>query len=267
MSQIVSYATLLQATRDAPPCAALVLGSGLSGLAQRLVGGRSVFFGDVPGLIGTSVAGHKGCVTLGEWAGRSVLIFEGRLHYYEGHPWRQIVQPIYLARELGARVLIVTNAAGGIHDALADGTLMAIHDHVEWTRPYPWRLRGPGGLGLPRPSPYSPRLLALLMQAAANAGLTLLAGIYAQVTGPCYDTPAEVRALGACGVDAVGMSTAREVETAHELGIECAGISAIGNRAAGLACGPIDHEHVLRCGRDLTPLAGCLLEEFLRLLD
>jgi purine-nucleoside phosphorylase len=267
MSQVVSYAALFEASRASPPCAALVLGSGLTDLAQKVVGARSAFFGDIPGLCATSVPGHRGCVRHGQWAGRSVLVFEGRLHYYEGHPWRQVVQPIHLARELGARVLIVTNSAGGIHEALGAGSLMAIRDHVEWTGPYPWRLPGPGGLGPPRPSPYSARLLALLARAADNIGLPLLAGVYAQMTGPCFDTPAEIRALRACGVDAVGMSTAREVQTACDLGMECAGLSAIGNRAAGLACGRISHDEVLRHGRDLAPLAGRLLDEFLRLLD
>lgn len=265
MSEVVSFTALRETARASPPAAALVLGSGLSALAQRLSGARSVFFGDVPGLAGTSVAGHKGCVSLGEWAGRSLLVFEGRLHYYEGHAWRRVVEPIHLARELGARVLILTNAAGGIHEALGPGSLLAIRDHIEWTRPYAWRTGDAAGAS--RPNPYSPRLLELLRQAAENVKLPLLVGTYAQVTGPSYDTPAEIRGLKAWGADAVGMSTAHEIRIGHELGLECAALSGICNRAAGLGDGPITHEDVLRIGCELTDKAGRLLEEFLRLLD
>src|SRR5262249_26773972 len=157
----------------------------------------SLRFGEVPGLAPVSVPGHAGCLTLGHWARKAVLLFEGRVHFYEGQPWRAVLRPIHLARRLGARILILTNAAGGIHDAMAPGSLMAVRDHIDWTQPWPWRSPGPGGLAGPRPSPYSPRLLDIFQQAAQIRGIPLLSGIYAQVTGPCYETPAEIRALTA----------------------------------------------------------------------
>jgi purine-nucleoside phosphorylase len=266
MQPSLAFSELTAAARRARPDVALVLGSGMGDVARRLGRARSVPFADVPGLGATAVAGHRGRVTLGEWAGKRVLVFEGRLHYYEGHPWRNVVLPVQTAASLGARVLLLTNAAGGIHDALAAGSLMAIRDHVEWTRPYCWRLPGPGALGGSRPSPYSPRLLRLLTQAAHGLGRELHQGIYAAVTGPCYETPAEIRALKAWGADAVGMSTAREIQAGCDAGMECAALSCITNRAAGLSDGPLNHEEVLTTAAAQNERLAGLLEGFLRLL-
>src|SRR5260370_30069519 len=184
------FAALAESCCAAPPQVVLVLGSGMGPVVQRVRGLHAVPFGEVPGLPGASVAGHKGCLTLGEWAGRRVLIFEGRLHFYEGHAWENVVVPVRTAAALGVRVLLLTNAAGGIHDALTGGNLMAIRDHIEWTRPYGWRHPGPGGLGGPRPTPYSSRLLTGLTLAATDIDTTLHQGVYAALTGPCYETPA-----------------------------------------------------------------------------
>lgn len=205
-------------------------------------------------------------MTLGDWAGVRVLLFEGRLHYYEGHAWDEVVRPARLAAELGARRAILTNAAGGIRDDLFPGSLMAVSDHVQCTRPYWWRHPGPGGLGPARPSPYSARLRDVLARAAGAPGEAVPEGIYGAVTGPSYETPAEVRALRAWGADAVGMSTAREVEAGADLGLECAAISCITNRAAGLACRPLDHAEVLEVGRRQSERVAALLERVLTLL-
>jgi purine-nucleoside phosphorylase len=213
----------------------------------------------VPGLTATSVVGHHGCLTLGDWAGRRVLLFEGRLHYYEGHPWRTVTLPIETAAYLGARILLLTNAAGGIHDALVPGSLMAIHAHIEWTRPSCWR-------GLARPTPYSLRLAKSLAQAAHGLDMELHQGTYAAVTGPCYETPAEIRALRAWGADAVGMSTAREIQAGYDRGLECAALSCITNRAAGLSDGPINHKEVLSTAAAQSDRLADLLERFLQML-
>src|SRR5262249_35943931 len=138
--------------------------------------------------------------------------------------------------------------------------------HLEWTRPSWWRDPGPGDLGPPRPSPYSPRLLELLTDSAAGLGTPVPAGVYAQLTGPCYETPAEIRAVRACGADAVGMSTAREAQTACALGLACAALSCITNRAAGLSAAPLDHREVLTTAAAQAERLGWLLEHFLRRL-
>src|SRR5947209_7352270 len=180
----------------------------------------------------------------------------GRLHAYEGHPWRRVVQPVRIARELGAEVLLVTNAAGGIRADLNPGDLMAIRDHIEWTRADCWRRP-------PRPSPYSPQLIEQLRQAATRISFVLASGVYAQVTGPSYETPAEIRALRACGADAVGMSTAREVQAGCDVGMACAALSCITNKAAGLSAGPINHEEVLATAAAQRERLAALVEAFL----
>jgi purine-nucleoside phosphorylase len=198
---------------------------------------------------------------LADWAGKRVLIFEGRSHYYEGHPWRSITESVRISHFLGARVLLLTNAAGGIHDDLRPGCLMGIRAHIEWTGPDSWRQLASND---PPPSPYSPRLLDQLGAAASEAGLSCHPGSYAAVTGPCYETPAEIRALRILGADAVGMSTAREVQAGFELGMACAAVSCITNRAAGLAAGPIKHEEVLASAKTQQHALAKLLEGFLR---
>jgi purine-nucleoside phosphorylase len=261
-----AFAALVGEACRSCPEVALVLGSGMGDAARRLERLRTVPFAEVPGLAAASVGGHRGCLSLGRWAGRPVLLFEGRLHYYEGHPWSGVVRPVRTARFLGARVLLLTNAAGGIHDALAPGSLMAVRDHVEWTRPRCWLHPGPGGLGPPRPSPYAPRLLDLLARVAQDTRLELHQGVYAAVTGPSYETPAEIRALRACGADAVGMSTAREIQAGCEEGMECAALSCITNRAAGLGGGPLGHEDVLATAAAQSARLADLLERLLRIL-
>jgi purine-nucleoside phosphorylase len=255
-----SFAALCEAAAALPPAVAVVLGSGTNVVADRLDAAVTALFADVPGLSSTSIAGHRGRITLGAWAGQRVLVFEGRLHYYEGHPWSSVLRPIHIAHSLGARVLLATNAAGGIHPALGPGSLMALSDHLLWNVPRPWLHPGPGS----RPSPYSPRLLHLLKEAARQLGFELANGVYAALTGPCYETPAEIRALRAWGADAVGMSTAREVETAVELEMECAAVSCITNKAAGLSEGPLDHKEVLAIAATQTGRLAQLIEQFLQ---
>lgn len=260
-----SYQDFLKACRAQPPRLAFVLGSGLGDVGDYFEVEHAVPFAQAPGLVETTVTGHRGALLLGSWAGQRVLIFSGRLHYYEGHPWRSVEQPVALAHELGARTLVLTNAAGGIRDDLGPGTLMALSDCLDWTHRYPWRHPGPGSLSGPRPSPFCPDLLSLLERAAKSLRLPLATGIYAQVTGPCYETRAEIRALRSLGADAVGMSTGREAERGRALGMRCAALSCICNRAAGLSDAPIRHEEVLTAGRLARDKLVRLLEAFLRL--
>ncbi|MBL8792303.1 MAG: purine-nucleoside phosphorylase [Planctomycetia bacterium] len=259
----LAFQRLLDCAQADRPVAAIVLGSGMGRVAERLRAVQAVPFVEVPGLQATSVQGHHGQVSLGDWAGRRVLLFEGRLHYYECQSWRTVAAPLQTAQFLGTRVLLLTNAAGGIHDALLPGRLMLVRDHIEWNRPYCWQ-----GLmrGEVRPSPYSPRLRQLFYDAGLTLGLRLHEGVYAAVTGPCYETPAEIRALRAWGADAVGMSTAREVQLAHDAGLECAAVSLITNRAAGLSDGPIHHGEVLTNAAAQAERLADLLEGVLRRL-
>jgi purine-nucleoside phosphorylase len=252
----------LDTCRRLPPRVAVVLGSGMGDLAMAMAIEIAVPYCGVPDLEPTTVEGHKGELRLGTWADQRVLVFAGRLHYYEGHPWRQIEEQVAVARSLGAEILLLTNAAGGIRPDLEAGSLVPIRDHLEWTRSWPWRQPETGE----RVNPYSQRLVHVLVSAGTALGLTLIPGVYAQVTGPCYETPAEIRALRSCGADVVGMSTAREVNRGRELGMECAAVSCVTNRAAGLGEGPIHHDEVLKTGTAARDLLARLVEGFLRMV-
>jgi purine-nucleoside phosphorylase len=252
--RITEFAKLQALVADRQPRIALVLGSGLGDLADRLEDAVELPFGAL-GLGTTSVPGHRGVLLLGSWAGAPVLVFAGRLHYYEGHPWRTVVHPIHLALSLGASILVTTNAAGGIRADLEPGDLMALRGHLDCTQEYWWR-KTLVSRERERPEAplYSPRLLGLL---------PLPTGVYAQLTGPSYETPAEIRALRSCGVDAVGMSTAREIQAGRDLGMECAAISCITNQAAGLGARPISHADVVEVGRRVREKMLALLEAFI----
>jgi purine-nucleoside phosphorylase len=237
---------------------ALVLGSGMAPVIDRIQQTSAIRFADVPGLVPPTVAGHKGQIIAGTLADHPVLAFTGRLHFYEGHPWERVVRPVEIAAELGAKVLVLTNASGGISESLAPGSLMTVTDHIEWNRPRAWTEPSPGE----RPSPYSASLRDQMRKAAATAGIELHEGVYASVTGPSYETPAEIRALRSVGADAVGMSTTREALRAVELGLEVAAVSCVANRAAGLSGGPLSHKEVLEVVAAASGRLAGLLESF-----
>jgi purine-nucleoside phosphorylase len=218
----------------------------------------TVPFADLPGMVAPTVSGHGGALTLGTWASRPVLVFSGRLHYYEGHSWERVVRPMELLHELNAAAVILTNASGGIRADLGPGSLMALSDHLEWNYPHFWRDAHR------RPSPYDPRLLQRLQQAALAEDIELYQGVYCAVTGPCYETPAEVRAMKICGADAAGMSTAREACRAKELGLPVAAVSCIANHAAGISATPLSHREVLEAVAASADRVGRLFDAFLR---
>lgn len=247
--RITEFSELQTIAAEHTPRVALILGSGLSDLADRLEDAVELPFGNVPGMETSGVAGHRGALLLGRWAAIPVLVFAGRLHYYEGHAWRRVVEPIHVAHALGASILVATNAAGGIRSDLNPGDLMALCGHLDCTRENWWR-----GGAKPQAN-YSSRLLAML---------PLPTGIYAQLTGPSYETPAEIRALRVLGADAVGMSTGREIDVGVALGMECAAISCITNKAAGLGDGAIHHGEVLETGRRVKEKLIGVLERFLQ---
>ncbi|MSU79882.1 MAG: purine-nucleoside phosphorylase [Gemmataceae bacterium] len=258
--QLRDYAEMTLAARGLSPRVALVLGSGLNDVADRLTDAVELPFGSVPDMGASSVPGHRGVLLLGRWVGVPVLVFAGRLHYYEGYPWRRVVQPIHIAHELGASILMATNAAGGIRADLAPGDLMAITGHIDATRPNWWQTLAVSN------SPYAASLRDILHAAATSLGFSLPVGVYAQLTGPNYETPAEIRAFRTMGADAVGMSTGREIEIAAALGMECAALSCITNKAAGLGEGPIHHAEVIEAGQRVKARLIALLEAVLKCL-
>jgi len=229
------------------PAIAIILGSGLGGLVDELSGARQIAYDLIPGFPATAVSGHSGTLHAGTLAGREVVALAGRFHLYEGHPPALAGFPVRLLHALGARVLLVTNAAGGIRRRLNPGDLMIIADQINlmWQNPLVGALE-PGDTRFPDMSdPYDPRLRELLRTAMLRCGLPVVEGVYAGLPGPAYETPAEVRMLERLGADAVGMSTVPEVIVARALGMPVAGVSCITNLASGHSTTPLSHQDVL----------------------
>jgi len=258
-------------TRSDQSLTAIVLGSGMGPVIDRIAPRAAVAFGDVPGLVPPTVAGHKGQIIFGDFAGRAVLAFTGRLHYYEGHSWNRVVRTVEVAAELGAKTLILTNASGGINDSFEPGSLMVLTRHIEWNSPAACsallRSHSEGTSAPPHSMPYSAQINELLQVAANECGVPLHRGAYLSVTGPTYETPAEIRAARVCGADAVGMSTTREALRAAELGLKVAAISCIANRAAGLSAEPLSHKEVLHVVAAASANLAQLLATAMPLLD
>lgn len=244
------------------PVAAIVLGSGLGGLADRISGAALVPYAEIRGFPRATVAGHKGAMIAGTLDGKPVLALAGRFHMYEGHDARLAGYPVRVVHALGVRTLVVSNAAGGIRRTFRPGDLMLIRDHINlmFRNPLIGALE-PGDTRFPDMSePYDPMLRAIALDVAQGQGIALQEGVYAGLLGPQYETPAEVRMLGTLGADAVGMSTVPEVTVARASGMRVLGMSCITNLACGLSTQPITHAEVL----ETTALAAERFERLVR---
>lgn len=250
---------------DLRPEVAIILGSGLGGLAAKAERGRSVAYRDIPGFPLPTVAGHAGELVAGFLESVPVLLQNGRFHLYEGHDPHTVALPVRVFAELGIRSLIVTNAAGGVRSTFNPPLLMLIADHLNlmWRNPLIGAVL-PGEERFPDMSrPYDPELRAAARRAALELGIPLEEGVYCGLLGPSYETPAEIRMLQRYGVDAVGMSTVPEVIVARARGMRVLGISSITNLAAGISPVALSHEEVLqaadRLAGDLERLIRALL--------
>src|SRR2546422_8093622 len=224
---------------------AVVLGSGLGGFADSLEGAGARPFAELPGFPRATVPGHRGRLVYGRVAHVPVLALQGRIHGYEGHDPATVAFPARALGALGARALVVTNAAGACNLSFAPGDLMRITDHINFTARNP--LTGPNEDRLGPRFPdlthaYDARLARALEEAARSVGQALRAGVYIQMNGPSYETPAEIRMARSFGADAVGMSTVPEVIVAAQMGVPVAGISCITNLAAGISQHPLTHQ-------------------------
>ncbi|MFN3596583.1 MAG: purine-nucleoside phosphorylase [Rubricoccaceae bacterium] len=243
----------VRARTDLVPALALVLGSGLGALADEVENAVAIPTADVPHYPRSTVQGHAGRLVLGHLAGRPVLVVQGRVHLYEGHDARAVTFPVRLAHALGARGLVLTNAAGGIDPSFTPGTLMLITDHINlaWANP----LAGPVGEGQPRfpdvSEAYSAAWRAQAKAIALRLRIPFREGVYIWTAGPSYETPAEIQFFRRIGADAVGMSTVPETLQAVSLGMPVLGLSTITNLAAGLQGRPLNHEEVMEVGRQV----------------
>jgi len=216
------------------PKAALILGSGLGALAGALTDAVDIAYRDLPSFPVTSVQGHRGRVIVGRLRGTPVVAFDGRMHLYEGLPMWQVAYPVYVAKRMGASILIVTNAAGALSPSLRAGDVMLISDHLNLTGDSPLRGENDPEVGERFPDmrdAYDTQLLAIAQGVARERGFPLAVGVYAAVLGPSYETGAEAKMLRVLGADAVGMSTVPEVIAARHAGLRVAGISVIANAA------------------------------------
>jgi purine-nucleoside phosphorylase len=244
----------------------VVLGSGLGALAGRLTDAAKIAYGEIPGFPATTVIGHGGELVVGRFAGKEVLAQSGRFHLYEGHDASRTALPMRVFATLGIETVILTNAAGGIRRSLTAGALMLIADHINLTFRNP--LLGavlPGEERFPDMSqPYDASLRSVAHDVALERRLALQDGVYVQLLGPSYETPAEIRMLERLGADAVGMSTVLEVITARARGLRCLGISVVSNAAAGILPQKLNHIEVMeaaeRVGGQLTELVEGIIQ-------
>ncbi len=232
---------------DFVPEVAIILGSGLGDFADNIDTVAVVPYNEIEGFPTSTVAGHKGRFVFGYLGGKAVVAMQGRVHYYEGYPIGDVVMPTRIMGLLGAKKLILTNAAGGINYNYRPGDFMIITDHISNFVPGPLIGANIDELGVRFPDMsevYSKRMRNIIKEAALDCGISIKEGVYVQLTGPNYETPAEIRMCRALGADAVGMSTACEAMAARHMGIETCGISCITNMAAGMNREPLSHKEV-----------------------
>ena len=244
-------ARVIRARTKLEPRIALVLGSGLGGFADEFDEAVGIPYEEIPGFKRSTAQGHAGRLVIGKVDEVPVLAMQGRVHYYEGYSLEEVTFPIRTFKLLGVKTLILTNASGGINVELSQGTLMVISDHVNLMGDNP--LRGPNddrfGPRFPdMTAVYSHELQALVVEEAKAIGVEVRRGIYGALSGPSYETPAEIHLLRGLGADAVGMSTVPESIVARHMGLEVLGISCITNMAAGISDAPINHEEVMATG-------------------
>ena len=252
---------------DFVPDVALVLGSGLGNYADNIKIEAEISYSDIPGFPVSTVPGHAGKFIFGYVDDVKVVCMKGRVHFYEGYDVTDAVLPARLMKMLGAKILFLTNAAGGLGEGFKAGDLMLITDHVSIFAPNP--LIGPNvdELG-PRfadmSEVYDKDLQDVIRKAAAAEGIDLKEGVYCQLTGPSFESPAEIRLLGKLGVSAVGMSTVIEAIAANHMGMRICGVSCISNLAAGISEQPLCHEEVQEAADKVAPLFTKLVTESIK---
>jgi purine-nucleoside phosphorylase len=272
--QIDAAVTAVRQQTGKQPTIGLVLGSGLSGLADAVVDPDIINNDTIPHWPVSTVAGHQGRLVIGSLEDKTVLVLQGRAHYYEGYTMSQITLPVRVMHRLGIRTLIVTNAAGGINAAFTPGDIMLIRDHLNLPGMAGQNpLRGPNDNSAgPRfpdmTQPYDPDLRQMAHAVAAELGFTLQEGVYSFVAGPSYETPAELRFLRTIGADAVGMSTVPSVIVARHAGMRVVGFSTITNMAVpDPAPGTVlTHDEVLETGKIVIPRLTALIHNLVKRL-
>ena len=269
------YDKLIKCTNDVKskitfqPEVALILGSGLGDYAKEMEIVETVEYADIEGFPISTVAGHQGRFVFGYVEGVPVVAMQGRVHYYEGSEMSDVVLPTRLMGLLGAKTILLSNAAGGVNFNFQPGDLMMITDHITTAVPSPLIGANLDELGVRFPDMsevYNKELRSIIRQAAKNVGVSLQQGVYMQFSGPNYETPAEVRMCRTLGADAAGMSTACEAMAAKHMGMKVCGISCITNLAAGMSSQPLNHQEVQETADRVAAEFKKLVTESIRLI-
>jgi purine-nucleoside phosphorylase len=263
---ITAAAEFILSKTNYRPTVAMVLGSGLGDYADTLESPVRIPFSEIPNFPLPTVPGHTGALVFGRKEGKEVVVLQGRIHYYEGLPMREITLPIRVLAALGVKKLVLTNAAGGVNHFFSPGNLMLISDHINFSGMNP--LIGPNldkfGPRFPDMSDlYTASLRAAIKEKAADAGIPLEEGVYLMYSGPNYETPAEIRAFRILGADAVGMSTAPEALVAGHSGLNVVGVSCITNMAAGILPVKLSHAEVTETAAMVHDLFQALVDTIL----
>ena len=256
-------ARVIRSRISVEPRIALVLGSGLGGFADDFEEAVGIPYEDIPGFVRSTAQGHAGRLVVGKIDSVPVLAMQGRVHYYEGYSLEEVTFPVRTFGLLGVKTLVLTNAAGGINVQLTQGALMVISDHVNLMGVNPLRGQNDERFGPRFPdmsAVYSPELQELVVDEANAIGAEVRRGIYGGLSGPSYETPAEIHLLRSLGADAVGMSTVPEAIVARHMGLEVLGISCITNMAAGVLPQPLDHNEVMATAKRIRVEFITLLE-------
>ncbi len=269
LQQIDEVADAIRTRTNHQPTIGIILGSGLGGLADAVQNADVVPFGDLPHWPTSTVLGHSGRLVIGELQGKTVIVMQGRIHFYEGYSMSQVTLPVRVMKRLGVEVMIVTNAAGAINPDFEPGDLMLIEDNLNLVAMMGFNpLIGPNmdefGVRFPDMSqPYDRKLMQLAREASKSAGVPLREGVYAGLSGPSFESPADLRFLRGIGSDAVGMSTVPEVIVGHHAGIRILGISGISNKANLDGNTVTTHQEVLDAGLVMVPKLEKLIKTVL----
>lgn len=267
MEQVQNSVTYIQGKVTTTPKVGLILGSGLGVLVEEILEATSISYQDIPDFPVSTVEGHAGSLVFGKLNGVDVVAMSGRFHYYEGYDMKKVTFPVRVMKALGVETLVVTNAAGGVNTEYKPGDLMIISDHINFTGDHPLIGKNDASVGprfLDMTQAYCPKLRTLAKEVGKELNIQLQEGVYVAMSGPTYETPAEVRMVRILGGDAVGMSTVPEVIVARHSGMSVLGISCISNMAAGILDQPLHHDEVIETTQQVKVQFLSFVKEIVR---
>ncbi|MDR2474348.1 MAG: purine-nucleoside phosphorylase [Bacteroidales bacterium] len=270
LTKIAETASYLKQQLNVRPETGIILGSGLGNLANELTDTQSIPYSNIPHFPVSTVAGHSGRLVVGKLCDVPVLVMQGRFHYYEGYSMQEITFPVRVMKELGIKILIVSNASGGMNPDFLTGDVMLITDHINFFPEHPLRGKNWDELGERFPDMsevYSRRLINKALEIAADCGVKLQQGVYVGVQGPTFETPAEYRMFRFMGGDAVGMSTVPEVIVANHAGIEVFALSVITDLGIDGKVVTVSHEEVQQAAKAAEPKMTLIIREILKKIN